>query len=260
MYRLFLDVGNTNIVMGLYQDETMVDSTRLATNTSQSMQEYRHLIDDFLATHQVAFTDLNDLLISSVVPQITQFMQKMWEQEHKKMPFILHAQLKTNLTLKLDEPATIGSDLLAGAAAAYEKYQTNTFIVDMGTATTIMLVRADGVFSGGAIVAGIELMLHALINNTALLSFTEDINKEEHINAIGTSTETAIQSGIIYGYSGLIDNIIEKMLEELGTVDYQIVTTGGQAPFIMQYSKYLDAFEPYLIFDGMEIIYQLNNK
>jgi len=258
MYELFLDIGNTSIAMGLYHDMALTETGRMPSDTSLSLDTYDKLMSDFLTTQGLTMSDLNELVIASVVPDLTNTFTLLWQQHKEKEPFIVHAGLKTNLQIALEEPTELGSDLLAGAVAAHEAYpQTSAIIVDMGTATTVMIITKDGAFRGGSIVTGLELMGRALIDNTALLSFTDRIERDD-IKAIGTSTETAIESGLVYGYTGLIDNIISSMLAELETDEYKIVTTGGQAPLIAKRSKYLDNYEPNLIFKGMRIIYDMN--
>jgi len=260
MYDLFLDVGNTSIAMALYEGKTLQQTGRMPSNVNLNQDEYKLYITDFLTQYDIALKDVHELVIASVVPTLTKTLTTMWHTMHDKEPFIIDARLKTNLQIELSDPTELGSDILAGAVAAHAAYpQTTKIIVDMGTATTIMIITKNGKFRGGSIVTGMELMLSALINNTALLSFTEGIASAD-IQAIGTTTKTAIESGIVYGYTGLIDNIISHMLIELDTTDYKIISTGGQAPLIAGRSKYLTTYDPNLIFKGMHIIYEQNKR
>jgi type III pantothenate kinase len=258
MYDLFLDIGNTSIAIALYEGQTLQQTGRMPSDATLSQDTYENHITDFLAPYNITLKDINELVIASVVPTLTATLTAIWQTQHNNEPFIIDAHLKTNLKIELPDPNELGSDILAGAVAAHAAYpHTTKFIVDMGTATTIMIITPDGRFRGGSIVTGMELMLSALIDNTALLSVTANIGHAD-ITAIGTTTATAIESGIVYGYTGLIDNIIANMLLELDTTDYKIIATGGQAPLIGGRSKYLDTYNPNLIFEGMQIIYEHN--
>jgi len=260
MYNLFLDIGNTSIAMALYEYETLTETGRMPSDPTLSPDAYYTFIVSFLKPFNIQISEINDLVIASVVPALTETLSILWQTHEKKDPFIIHAGLKTNLQIELDDPSELGTDLLAGAVAAYaENPNTTTIIVDMGTATTMTIITKAGQFRGASIVTGLELMLRALIDNTALLSLPDNFARGD-VKAIGVSTETAIESGIVYGYTGLVDNIIANMIHELETDDYKIITTGGQAPLIATRSKFLTNYEPNLIFKGMQIIYQKNNK
>jgi len=257
MYNIFLDVGNTNIVVGLFQEKKLLHTWRIRSNEHKTADEYYSLFQDFLADYQITLQDITDLVISSVVPKITHTFSLLWNDYKKRDPFIIHAGLNTGLQIGLSDPHTIGSDLLVAAVSAYHTYKKTCIILDMGTATTVTVVDQDGTFLGGSIISGLELTVNALLNNTALLTFTNSIDTAS-VKAIGNSTEAAIQSGIIYGYSGLVDNIIKHVIKELATDDYQILTTGGQANIIAKFSEYIQDITPNLLFDGMQIIYDLN--
>lgn len=251
---ILLDIGNTNIGVGLYDGKALLDSWRLRSDQKKTADEYYSLLQSLLATHNIAFKQVKDLIISSVVPKLTQTFTWLWTDRRNQLPFVIHAKLKTGVHVETDE---IGSDLLVAAVAAYHKYHENCIILDMGTATTVTGIKADGTISGVSIISGLELTVNALLNNTALLSFTNNIDPT-NVKAMGTTTETAIQSGIVFGYTGLVDNIIANFIKEMNVDSYKVITTGGQAQIIANFSQYIEKVDPDLLFDGMKIIYELN--
>lgn len=254
---LLFDIGNTTITIGLYRNDICKHSWKINTYTQRTADEYTVIVEAYLQKKGYTFSDIEDVLISSVVPQLEQTLKWFCENNDLGQPFIVSPSVKSTIHNKLENPNEIGSDLLTAACAAYKKYpSTTSLVVDFGTATTIMVVTENGDFLGGAIAPGIESSLQSLINNTALLTMPDA--GESSIHAIGNSTVSALQSGISFGYIGLVDNLIENILIELDTDNYKILSTGGQAQFISKKSKYDFIFEEHLIFDGLVQLYELN--
>lgn len=259
MKLLLLDIGNTNITITISQNNKAGDIWRLTTDINTPEKQYQQELLNLLMEQQITIDEIHDLIISSVVPTITDFFQNIWYTLTQKKPFIINAALLSNITIDLVNPEEMGADLLVAAVAAHAKYQTTCIIVDLGTATTITVVTQDGHFLGGSIMLGIEKSLETLLHDTAQLSFVPQ--DDTHIPAIGNSTQTAIQSGIVYGYGGLIDNTIAHIIQELPAhADITFIATGGQAKYILPYSNYLQTIDDNLLFEGMLILYNLNNK
>ena len=259
---ILLDIGNSRVSIALHNGTIIQATTSVASDKTLTLADFHKTMELFLQEYQLTITDINDFVISSVVPAMTAIFTAYTETYLGKKPFVITPDLKTGITIGLEVPEEIGPDLLVGAVAAFEQYKTNCIILDFGTASTVTAIDETGVFLGGSILAGFELMMKALLGNTALLSFDQEINLDA-VAAIGNSTEKAILSGMFYGYGGSIDNIVSNFIAELtaqGKTDYVIVATGGLATFLQPLSKYINNIQPNLLFDGMLSIYQQNQN
>ena len=256
MFLLF-DIGNTTITIGVHNQQEYLHAWKINTYTKRTADEYSMLVTSFLQTIDLSLDMIEQVLVSSVVPQLEQTLRWFCENNQLPSPFFSTATATSNIINKLDNPLEIGPDLLTAAAAAHQKYpDVNKIIIDLGTATTITVVTDSGHFLGGAIAPGLETSMQSLINNTALLTMPQE--SADDLKAIGTSTTACLQSGAIYGYSGMIDNLLANMLEELGDPAPLILTTGGQAQFMQTKSVFEKKYEQNLIFDGLRLIYELN--
>jgi pantothenate kinase, type III len=258
---LLLDVGNTNISVAFYKQDCIIKIWRLRTDINKTADEYAILLNNLIQSQAINLINLEKIIVSSVVPIITHKIIQLCENNNLTPPFVIKTDLKSNLIIDIKEPDTLGADLFVSAVTARSLYpDMTTIILDMGTATTITVVSNDGKFSGGAITTGFEAMANALFADAALLSQTALIT-DKKVNALGSNTVDCISSGLLYGYAGMVDNIIDNIIKELAPIqkaDIKIITTGGQARHIAKYSNYITEISRDFIFIGMISLYQLN--
>ncbi len=252
---LAIDVGNTNLVCGVYDGEDLVVSYRAATHQEYTEDEY-----GLEFCYLLKFNDVNPKaivggIISSVVPSLTTVLEKMCEKYLSFKPILVGPGVKSGINIKYEDPREVGADRIANAVAAHHKYGGPIIIVDFGTATTFDAITADLDYLGGAIAPGIGISSEALFKSAARL-YRVDIAKCEQI--IGTNTAASIQSGVYYGYIGLVEKIVEKMKQEMGCDSVFTVATGGLAPLICAKAKNIDTVDLMLTLDGLKLIYEKN--
>ena len=247
---LVVDVGNTNIVLGIYRGEELVSSWRLATARERTSDEYGILAKQLVGN----VAPLEGAIVASVVPPlngaIAQMVQKFFEVD----PLFVEPGVKTGLAIQTDNPLEVGADRIVNCVAAHHTYGGPTVIVDFGTATTFDLVTADARYIGGVIAPGLNVSAEALFARAARLPRV-DIRKPEHV--IGTNTVVNMQSGIYYGYLGLVDGILARMRLEVPGVQ-RVVATGGLASLFAEESQHIDEIDPELTLRGLKIIYDRN--
>lgn len=251
---LAVDIGNTNVTLGVYRDEKFILTARLATETGRTSDQYAIDIKDVLSLHGEDYKAIEGCIISSVVPAVGESVAKGITALCKIKPMVLGPGLKTGLNIKIDNPAQLGADLVAGAVGALEKYPMPCIIIDMGTATTISLLGKNGEMLGGAIAAGVRLTLKALFENTAQLP---SVNIEAPDSVIGTNTVDCMKSGLVYGAASMIDGLISRMEKEQGKVN-TIVATGGLSKEIIRHCNYDIIYDENLLLDGLLKIYKKN--
>jgi type III pantothenate kinase len=249
-----IDIGNTNVVMGLYVGETLVAHWRVATDHNRMADEYAMLLLDLFerAGHDPARVE--GILITSVVPPLTGTFDKLCQRYFACQPLIVNASVRTGVQVLLDSPAEVGADRVVNAVAAFHHYGGPACVVDFGTATTFDAISAEGHYLGGAIAPGIGIAAEALYRHTARLPRIE-ISRPPA--AIGKNTVHAMQSGLLFGYVGLVEGLVTRLREELGP-GTKVIATGGLAPLIAAETEAIDAVDPWLTLEGLRIIWAMN--
>ena len=249
---LVIDIGNTNITVGIYDADTLLGSYRLTTSFKRTSDEYGFLLRNFMANSNVNPEQIEDVIISSVVPKIMHSFTNSIRKYILKEPIIVGPGIKTGIAIRIDNPRELGADRIVDAAGAYYTYGGELLVIDFGTATTFEHVSAKGEYLGGCIVPGIEIAAQALTRNTAKLPEIE-IKKVEHIQA--TNTIQGMQAGIFFGYLGTTEYIIKKFKAETHK-DFNVIATGGLGRIIAENTKEIDIYDPDLTFKGLKIIYE----
>ncbi|WP_026883610.1 type III pantothenate kinase [Clostridium akagii] len=257
---LVLDVGNTNIVIGVYDNRELLTEWRLSTQMIRSADEYGIQFVNLFSLANIDKDQIEGVIMSSVVPTIMYSLEHMIRKYFKLDPLVVGPGVKTGINVKYDNPREVGADRIVNAVAAHEIYNKSLIIIDFGTATTFCAVRKNGDYLGGAICPGIKISSDALFQKAAKLPRVELLRPSE---IICKNTVTSMQAGIVYGYIGQVDYIVEKMrneMEALGEEDILVVTTGGLAKLISEESKNVDIVNPFLTLEGLRIIYEKNKK
>jgi type III pantothenate kinase len=264
---LALDVGNTNTVLGLYSLESdsttqLVAHWRVSTHRTQTADEYGVLFTSLFNMHGLSTSQVHHIIISSVVPPVESTLLQVCESYFHLKPLFVEPGIKTGMPVLVDNPAELGADRLVNAIAAYEKYGGPAIIVDFGTATTFDVVSAKGEYLGGVISPGLGISADALFSRAARLGRV-DIKRPPKV--IGTTTVTHIQSGLYYGYIGLVDGILERMIAEMAeaprsspTEPPKILATGGLARLIAEDSRYISTIDDMLTLDGLRLVFARN--
>lgn len=249
-----LDIGNTNIKTALFDGPEMVKYWRVSTNKIYTSDEYGILLTNLFQHEGVSPDVVEGIMISSVVPTVNFTIEHMCQNYFHVAPLFVAPGVKTGVNIKYENPRELGSDRIANAVAAYEEYGGPCIFIDFGTATTFGVVDESGAFLGGCICPGVKLSSEALVNNTAKLPRFELTRPD---NVIGRNTLTNLQSGMYYGYVGLVRNIVRKIKQELGR-EAVVVATGGMAVMIAEESKVIDKLDGLLTLKGLRLIYERN--
>ena len=252
---LTIDIGNTNITLGAYDSGILVFTARLATENIKTADQYAAEIKDILSLYGQDYSDVEDCIISSVVPAVGRSVSEAVSKLCDIVPLMLGPGVKTGLNIKIDNPAQLGADLVAGAVGAIDEYTMPCVIIDMGTASTISVLDRSGAFLGGAIAAGVRLTLKALAENTAQLP---SISIEAPPAVIGSNTVECMQSGLVYGTAAMLDGLLDKIEQELGETP-TVVATGGMSKEIIPHCRRNIIYNENLLLDGLRIIYEKNN-
>lgn len=252
---LVFDVGNTNIVFGLYAGDILKDTWRITTNAQQTSDEYGILLLQFFNANDYKLTDVEAVIISSVVPQIMYSLEHMSRKYLKREPMIIGAGIKTGMNIKYDNPKEVGADRIVNAVAGFAKYGGPLIIIDFGTATTFCVVNEKGEYLGGAICPGIRISMDALFQRTAKLPKVE---LQKPSTMICKNTINSIQAGVIYGYVGQVDYIVNKMKKELKSDHVKVIATGGLSTLIASESETIDVIDGLLTLEGLKLIYERN--
>lgn len=251
-----IDIGNTNITLGLYREDELISTFRITTKWKRTSDEYGTFLVNFLHETKVRVTDIEDVIVSSVVPKIMHSFNNSIRKYLKKEPIIIGPGIKTGISIKTDDPRSIGSDRIVDLVGALHEYGAPALIVDFGTATTFDFLGSDGSFEYGVIAPGIEISAQALWTHAAKL-FEVEIKKPSTI--LTKDTVSAMQAGIVYGYIGQVEYIIKTFKETLGC-DMKVIATGGLSRILENETTSIDHFDPNLTFKGLKIIYDLYVK
>ncbi len=253
---LAIDIGNTNIVVGGLKDDRILFEARIATDRIKTSDQYAAEIKSMLGLFGVSAVDVEDCIISSVVPPVFNSVQTGVRKLTGKQPMVVGPGLKTGLNIHMDIPSQVGSDLIVAAVAALAEYAAPLVLIDMGTATTIQVIEPDNVFVGGLVFPGVMVSLDSLTSRAAQLP---GISLDKPKQVIGKNTVDCMRGGIMYGTAAMLDGVIDRVEEELGHKT-TVVATGGLAQFIIPLCKREIVFERDLLLKGLNIIYKKNKK
>ena len=254
---LVFDVGNTNMVLGVYEGKKLLKDWRISTDKEKTSDEYGVLINNLFQFDELNLKDVKDVIISSVVPNVMHSLENFSIKYCKKQPLIVGPGVKTGLNIKYDNPKQVGADRIVNAVAGIEKYGTPLIIIDFGTATTFCAISEKGEYLGGTIAPGIKISSEALFQRASKLPRVELAKPGM---AICKNTVSAMQSGIIYGYVGLVDKIIDMMKMELKNKDVKVIATGGLSSLIASETDRIDFVDKFLTLEGLRMIYDKNRE
>ncbi len=251
---LAIDIGNTNVTFGVFDGERIKATWRVSTALHRMADEYANLMISLMERQGITAANIKDVVICSVVPPLLINFEQVCKQYLKKEPLIVVAGVKTGVRIDMENPREVGPDRIVNAVAAHHLYGGPVIVIDIGTATTMDVVSKDGDYIGGAIAPGIGISTEALFTRTAVLPRIE-LNLPK--KAIGRNTITAMQSGIVFGYVGLIEGLVARIQAELPE-KAKVVAAGGFAELIAQASKVIDVINSDLTLIGLRLIYNMN--
>lgn len=251
---LAIDVGNTNIVIGAYDGTRLLASWRIATEVQRQADEYAVLLRGLSELGGVSLAQVRGVALASVVPPLTETFRALARQYLRVEPLVVEPGIRTGVRVRVDNPREVGADRIVNALAAQQLYGTPAIVIDLGTATTFDAVSAEGDYLGGAIAPGIQVALEALVGRTSRLQRIELARPK---TAIGRNTVAAMQSGLLFGYVGLVEGLIDRFQQELGG-DAKVIATGGLARLIAAETPKIQVVNPELTLEGLRLIYELN--
>lgn len=252
---LAIDIGNTNIKYGVFDGDNLKASFRVSSRLSRTADEYGSVLLNLLSNSGVQKTQIDGVIMSSVIPSLNYTICHMCEYFFGVTPLMIGPGIKTGLNIKADNPKEVGADIIVNSVSAFRKYGGPIVVIDFGTATTFDVITEKCELIGVIIAPGVKTSLEGLTANTAQLP---TIELETPKSVIGKNTKTSMQAGIIFGFSGLVENIMRKIKRELGLDDIMVVATGGLGEIIAKEAKCIKAVDRTLTLEGLKAIYQLN--
>lgn len=252
---LTMDVGNTNLTIGLYKDDQLAHHWRLATDHDRMPDEYGLQILGLLTHVGRTPADLSGISLASVVPPLTGRVLQACREYLKQEPLVVDTGIKTGVRIRYEDPKAVGADRVCDAAAVLRLYGGPACVVDFGTATTFNAITKDGDYLGGAITAGVNLAAEALYTHAAKL---QRIDLQRPPSVIGRNTTHAMQSGLLFGYVSMVEGMVARFREELGQ-DMKVIATGGLAEVVAKETPVVEVIAPWLTLDGLRIIWELNH-
>ncbi len=252
---LAIDIGNTNIKYGIFDGENLKESFRVSSRISRTADEYGSVLVNLIEDKGIDKSKIDGIIISSVIPPLNYTICHMCEYFFNITPIMVGPGIKTGLNVKVENPKEVGADRIVNSVSAYKKYGGPIVVIDFGTATTFNVIDKDGTLLGGVIAPGIKTALEGLVNNTAQLPMIELVSPKK---AIAKNTETNMQAGIIFGFAGLTEKILNKIKKELNVTEIKVIATGGLGEIIAKEVKEIDKVDRTLTLDGLKYIYQLN--
>ncbi|HCU23485.1 MAG TPA: type III pantothenate kinase [Deltaproteobacteria bacterium] len=253
---LAIDVGNTNMVLGIYREKSLLHHWRLETKKERTSDEFGILLKELFQFAGLTLDQVTGIIISNVVPPLEFNLERMCERYFKRKPLFVTPKLKLPMKIGLKHPGELGADRIVNGVAGLAQYGGPLIIVDFGTATTFDFIDKQGVYRGGCICPGIAISNEALFQHASKLPRVE-IRKTKQV--IGRTTTESIQAGIYYGYVGMVDEIVRRMKKE-AKARCRVIATGGFISLISQGSRTIDRFDPFLTLEGLRLIHQLNAK
>ena len=254
---LCIDIGNTNIKYGIFENSNLIASFRIASKKTSTADEYGVIVRNLLASAGINNDDIEGVIMSSVIPQLNYTMAHMCEYYLGKTPLMVEPGLKTGINLKVESPKEVGADRIVNSVAAYKKYggEKPVICIDFGTATTINVISEKGELIGGVIAPGIKSSLDSLVNGTAKLP---NIELELPGKVICKDTVSNMQAGLLYGFAGLVEYLVAKIKRELKNNDCVVVATGGLGEIIASEAKCINVSDRVLTLEGLQMLYKLN--
>ncbi len=251
---LTIDIGNTNLTIGLYEGDSLHHHWRLATDHARMPDEYGLQLLGLLTHAGQSVASLTGVSLASVVPSLTGRVVQACQEYLKQEPFVVDTGIKTGIRIRYDDPKAVGADRVCDAVAVRQLYGGPACIIDFGTATTFNALTKDGDYLGGAITAGINLAAEALFTHAAKLP---RLDLQRPPNVIGRNTVHAMQSGLLFGYVSMVEGMVERFRRELGP-QMKVIATGGLAEIVSRETEMIDILAPWLTLDGLRMLWQLN--